>query len=244
LDPSRRQSSKLLKSLALPRGLRRPCEFKHLAKSGTPNRSTQSLGFLPPVSHLDAPFNCSPPRMLRARPGGNVTGLSSAIVFVTITDPVGSGFVASNQNGRTPLATSRWAPRRALSGQAAMCRAMRRCGVRTTGKANAGRAAKQTDDLASPYPINHVVGARVRRIAASRSTVHPTAPNKLLEVPGQLVDIVGQVIGHTDDRNPRRGLLHSPDRGIPERHDRIDLTRREVIREMRAFARCAWRGRW
>src|SRR5262249_4391993 len=42
----------LLKSLALPRGLRRPSEFNHLAKSGTHNRSTQSLGFLPPVSHL------------------------------------------------------------------------------------------------------------------------------------------------------------------------------------------------
>ena len=38
------------------------------------------------------------------------------IVFVTITDPVGSGFVASNQNGRTPLATSRWAPRPAQPG--------------------------------------------------------------------------------------------------------------------------------
>src|SRR5262245_27489744 len=37
--------------LALPRGLRRPSEFNHLAKSGTPNRSTQSLSFLPPVSH-------------------------------------------------------------------------------------------------------------------------------------------------------------------------------------------------
>ena len=44
--------NKQLISLALPRGLRRPSEFNHLAKSGTPNRSTQSLGFLPPLSHL------------------------------------------------------------------------------------------------------------------------------------------------------------------------------------------------
>src|SRR5262245_33108577 len=40
--------------MALPRGLRRPSYFNHLAKSGTPNRSTQSLGFSPPVSHWDA----------------------------------------------------------------------------------------------------------------------------------------------------------------------------------------------
>src|SRR5262249_7739518 len=44
--------AKTLILLALPRGLRRPSEFNHLAKSGTHNRSTQSLGFLPPVSHL------------------------------------------------------------------------------------------------------------------------------------------------------------------------------------------------
>ena len=42
---------------ALPRGLRRPSEFNHLAKSGTPNRSTQSLGFLAPVSHLGTARN-------------------------------------------------------------------------------------------------------------------------------------------------------------------------------------------
>jgi hypothetical protein len=54
-DVANRQASNAttsLKSLALPRGLRRPSEFNHLAKSGTPNRSTQSLDLLPPVSHL------------------------------------------------------------------------------------------------------------------------------------------------------------------------------------------------
>jgi hypothetical protein len=45
-------SAKRLISLALPRGLRRASEFNYLAESGTPNRSTQSLGFLAHVSHL------------------------------------------------------------------------------------------------------------------------------------------------------------------------------------------------
>src|SRR6516165_11945495 len=40
-----------LKSLALPRGLRQASEFNHIAESGTRDRSTQSLGFLPRVSH-------------------------------------------------------------------------------------------------------------------------------------------------------------------------------------------------
>lgn len=53
----------MLKSFALPRGQRRPSYFNHLAKSGTPDRSTQSLGFLPPVSHWGAPFYT--PRVLR-----------------------------------------------------------------------------------------------------------------------------------------------------------------------------------
>jgi hypothetical protein len=42
---------KLLILLALPRGLRQLSPINGLHKSGTANRSTRSLGFLPRVSH-------------------------------------------------------------------------------------------------------------------------------------------------------------------------------------------------
>ena len=41
----------LMYFLALPRGLRQFRKLNHLKKSGTPDRSTQSLCFLPRVSH-------------------------------------------------------------------------------------------------------------------------------------------------------------------------------------------------
>jgi hypothetical protein len=40
--------------LALPRGQRQPSENNYLVKSGTPNHSAGSFGFLPRVSHQDA----------------------------------------------------------------------------------------------------------------------------------------------------------------------------------------------
>ena len=45
--------AKMLKILALPRGLRQPNKPKHLAESGTPKPFTGSFGFLPRVSHQD-----------------------------------------------------------------------------------------------------------------------------------------------------------------------------------------------
>src|SRR5262249_46235467 len=49
----------VLKPLALPRGLRQFRKFKELKKSGTLNRSTQALCFLPPVSHQrDLQLHC------------------------------------------------------------------------------------------------------------------------------------------------------------------------------------------
>jgi hypothetical protein len=44
-------TNNLLKSLALPRGLRQYCNFNHLAESGTPDRSIELHSFLAKVSH-------------------------------------------------------------------------------------------------------------------------------------------------------------------------------------------------
>ena len=39
------------------------------------------------------------------------------------------------------------------------------------------------------------------------------------------------VVGHADDRNPPRGLLHRSNGGVPERHDKVDVACYKFARE-------------
>ena len=39
------------------------------------------------------------------------------------------------------------------------------------------------------------------------------------------------VVGHVDDRNPPRGLLHRSNGGVPERHDKVDVACYKLARE-------------